>query len=158
MGYTTDFSGRFELNKKLDDKTFEFLKKFAETRRMKRKLPSEYGIDGEFYVDGGGFGGQDRDDNIVDYNQPPRTQPGLWCQWVPSEDGMGIEWDGGEKFYEYVNWIKYIIKNFLAPKGYTLNGEVHWEGEDSDDFGVIKIKNNVVRIGRGVKDYDFGVA
>ena len=29
------------------------------------------------------------------------TYPGIWCQWVPTDDGKGIEWDGGEKFYNY---------------------------------------------------------
>jgi hypothetical protein len=145
MGYTTDFSGSFKLNKKLDKETHEFLTKFSETRRMKRRLPAKYGVEGEFFVDGTGMFGQDRDDTIIDYNRPPATQPGLWCQWIPSEDGTAIEWNGGEKFYEYIPWIKYIIANFLAPKGYVLNGEVQWQGEDSDDQGIIEIVNNVVK-------------
>jgi hypothetical protein len=32
--------------------------------------------------------------------------PGFWCQWVPSADGCGIEWDGGEKFYAYDKWLQ----------------------------------------------------
>lgn len=155
MGYTTDFNGVFQLNKKLDDATHEFLKKFADTRRMKRDLGPEYGVEGEFYVDGGGFAGQDREDNVINSNSPPSTQPGLWCQWVPTEDGMGIEWDGGEKFYHYVDWIKYIISNFLQPKGYELNGEVYFQGEDSADFGIIRIENNVVKMGTGSRAITF---
>lgn len=146
MGYTTDFFGRFELNKKLDAETHTFLRKLSETRRMKRNLGPEYGVEGEFYVDGGGFCGQDHEDNIVDYNWPPSTQPGLWCQWVPSEDGLGIEWNGVEKFYEYVPWLKYLIRNFLEPKGYVLNGEVRYEGEDPSDRGTIRIVNNRVAV------------
>jgi hypothetical protein len=57
---------------------------------------------------------------------------------------MGIEWDGGEKFYDYVEWLEYIINNFLAPKGYVLNGECPYQGEDSDDVGKIVVKDNVV--------------
>lgn len=154
MGYTTDFSGRFQLNKTLDETTKIFLKKFAETRRMKRTLPPEYGVDGEFYVGGGGSFGQDHEASIVDYNTPPRTQPGLWCQWIPTEDGNYIEWDGGEKFYDYVEWLEYLIKNFLAPKGYVLNGEVQWQGEDTDDVGRIVVKDNVVRTQRAKFVYD----
>lgn len=146
MGYTTDFLGRFELNKKLDEETFTFLKKFSETRRMKRSLPEEFGVDGEFFVDGGGFLGTDREPSVVEYNHPPSTQPGLWCQWIPSNDGLKIKWDGGEKFYEYVPWIKYIIKNFLAPKGYVLNGSVEYEGEGRNDCGTIVITNNKVEV------------
>lgn len=144
MGYTTEFRNRFNLDKKLSDEDFKFLTKFNETRRMKRNLPAEYGIDGEFYVDGGGSFGQAQEENIVDYNEPPSTQPGLWCQWVPTEDRMGIEWDGGEKFYHYTEWIKYLIEKILSPRGYTLKGIVKWQGEDMDDRGQIEIVDNKV--------------
>lgn len=144
MGYTTDFRGRFKLNKTLDAKTATYLRKFSETRRMKRKLDAKYGVEGEFYVDGGGCFGQDREPSITDYNSPPKTQPGLWCQWVPSDDGEGVEWNGAEKFYEYVAWLEYLIKNFLAPKGYVLNGKVQYRGEDFEDIGTIVVKSNVV--------------
>lgn len=144
MGYTTEFRGKFNLNKKLDEQTHKFLTKLASTRRMRRDLPAEYGAEGEFYVDGGGFHGQDREENILDYNRPPYTQPSLWCQWTPTIDGMAIEWDGGEKFYEYVPWIRYIIEKVLAPRGYVLTGDVEWRGEDWDDMGVISISNNKV--------------
>lgn len=144
MGYTTDFEGRFELNKKLTPTLKTFLTKFNQSRRMARKLPKKYGIEGEFFVDGKGSFGQDNDASVIDNNRPPKTQPGLWCQWTPSEDGKGIEWDGGEKFYEYIPWLEYIIKNFLAPKGYVLNGTVKWQGEEMGDRGKIMVKDNVV--------------
>jgi hypothetical protein len=149
MGYTTDFDGNFTLNRPLDDETYEFLKKFAHTRRMKRRVDSKYGIDGEFYVDGTGDFGQDDDGTVVDHNKPPRTQPSLWCQWIPTEDKLHIEWDGGEKFYSYIEWLKYIITNFLEPKGYSLNGKVHWYGEDREDNGIIVVKDNKVSTKEG---------
>lgn len=149
MGYTTDFTGNFKLNKKLDLETHEFLTKLAETRRMKRKLGPEFGIEGEFFVDGKGLAGQDRDDSIVEYNYPPSTQPGLWCQWVPTEDGLTIEHDGGEKFYNYVEWIEYIIDKILKPRGYSLTGQVTWVGEDRSDLGRILIVDNVVKTDQG---------
>ena len=148
MGYTTDFSGKFTLNKKLDDVTLTFLKDLAGTRRMARNVDAKYGVEGEFYV---------KDDELHllhDCNTPPSTQPSLWCQWIPTEDGLGIEWDGGEKFYEYVEWLKYIIDKILAPKGYVLNGRVHFQGEDSSDFGYIVAKDNVVTIDNGHQTYD----
>jgi hypothetical protein len=58
---------------------------------------------------------------------------------------MHIEWDTGEKFYDYVEWLEYIIYNFLAPKGYVLNGNVEWYGEDRADVGTIVVKSNIVR-------------
>jgi hypothetical protein len=144
MGYQTDFRGRFELNKALDQETNDFLVKFSKTRRMARNLPKEYGVEGEFYVDGGGDYGQAPEDNVINHNRPPRTQPELWCQWVPTEDGKGIEWDGGEKFYGYVEWIQYLIAKVLAPKGYVLNGAVDWRGEEWEDTGTIFITDNKV--------------
>ena len=81
---------------------------------------------------------------ITNRNGTPEGQPSLWCQWVPSEDGSAIEWDGGEKFYNYVEWLKYLIEHFLKPWGYVLNGEVRWDGESRDDMGIIICKDNVV--------------
>lgn len=148
MGYTTEFEGRFTLNKPLDAETADFLRKFSETRRMARKLDPKYGVEGEFYVDGGGEYGQAHEPNILNYNSPPRTQPGLWCQWAPTEDNLGIEWNGAEKFYHYVEWLKYLIANFIAPKGYVLGGEVKFQGEEMHDAGIIKCSENTVKVTR----------
>jgi len=146
MGYTTEFRGEFKFNKPLDAETKDFLEKLASTRRMKRNLPPEYGVEGEFFVEGKGYAGQDRDDSILDYNRPPSTQPGLWCQWTPTLDGKGLEWDGGEKFYHYIDWIEYIIKKILEPRGYSLTGDVEWRGEDWSDTGTISIRENNVTV------------
>lgn len=148
MGYDTNFTGRFTLNRALDDETYVYLKKFNKTRRMARKVKG-HGVEGEFYVDGT----YDRKDpDIIDYNRPPSTQPGLWCHWMPSDDRMGIEWDTGEKFYFYIKWIIYIIKNFLKPKGYVLNGDVAFSGTSPDDRGTIRIIDNIVFV---VKKYEY---
>jgi hypothetical protein len=144
MGYTTDFSGRFELNKQLSPKMAQYLTLFNETRRMKRNTDEVFGVDGEFFVFGGGNFGQDHEANVVDYNKSPSTQPGLWCQWKPTSDLMGIEWDEGEKFYYYTEWLVYLINKILAPNGYVLNGSVEWDGEDRGDYGTITVIDNRV--------------
>ena len=133
-----------------------------------------YGNDGEFFVGAGGFAGQDRDDSIIDYNTPPGQmgygenrnfsetyvsngekiaagvcQPGLWCQWNVLQDNQTIEWDGSEKFYYYVEWIKYYIENFFKRWGYKLSGDVRWQGEEMSDLGKIHIVDNVVKIYEG---------
>jgi hypothetical protein len=146
MGYTTDFSGRFQLDKPLAPKMLNFLKLFSETRRMKRNVDEAFGIDGEFFVFGTGSYGQDQDDNIIDFNQQPSTQPSLWCQWVPTDDCTGIEWDGNEKFYSYNEWLFYLINKVLTPNGYTLNGVVKWQGEELGDVGKIVVIDNVITI------------
>jgi hypothetical protein len=72
--------------------------------------------------------------------------PGFWCQWRPNEDGTAIEWDGGEKFYNYIEWLEYLIKQFFEPWGIKLNGDVRWYGEDRDDIGLIEVRDSVVKI------------
>ncbi|HTG59201.1 MAG TPA: hypothetical protein VMG63_07310 [Terriglobia bacterium] len=47
-----------------------------------------------------------------------------YCQWMPSDDGKLLVWDGGEKFYEYVEWLQYLIDNFFVSWGYVINGSV----------------------------------
>ena len=153
MGYTTDFAGQFDLDRKLDPETHALLKGLATTRRMGRKgLDPKYGVEGEFYFDpkDGDFG-QAHDPSVIDYNAPPKTQPGLWLQWAPTEDGLHLEWDGGEKFYNYVEWLQYLLEKILVPRGYVLNGEVEWQGENSDDFGMIVVENNRIVVRQGEK-------
>lgn len=145
MGYTTEFTGAFKFDSPLNAEEITYLQKFNDTRRMARNLDSKYGVEGEFFVDGDVYFGQNRDDSIIDYNRPPRTQPGLWCQWRPTDDGQYLEWDGGEKFYRYIDWLQYIIDNFVEPHGKKLNGIVEWEGEETSDKGVIVVENNVVK-------------
>lgn len=154
MGYTTRFDGRFKLDKPLDDETYNFLIKFNETRRMKRNVDPKYGIDGEFYVDGTGFHGQDVDATVVDYNKPPSTQPGLWCHWRPSDDKKYIEWDEGEKFYSFIEWIEYLVKYIFAPRNYILSGTVVWYGEEPSDYGKIRILSNRVFVHDGVQVFE----
>lgn len=158
MGYTTDFEGNFDLNKQLSAEHSQYLRQFSETRRMARdakkaeKMPDPVrlavglpiGPEGAYFVGGTGCAGQDRDASIIEYNNEPYGQPGLWCQWVPTRDDRGIEWNGTEKFYNYVEWLQYLITHFLGPWGYVVNGRVSWRGEDHSDVGVLVVKNNVV--------------
>ena len=67
------------------------------------------GDEAAYFVGGKGDFGQDHDNSIVDYNEPPTGQPGLWCQWIIEDNE--IIWDGGEKFYNYIEWIEYLIEN-----------------------------------------------
>lgn len=159
MGYTTEFSGSFKISPSIKEEHVNYINRFSSVRHMKRdvsklknikdevrvavKLP--IGREGEFFT-----GEPDPNylyptNSIIDHNRPPVTQPGLWCQWVISKD-LELTWDGGEKFYNYVEWLQYLIKNFFAPWGYKLNGFVHWRGEEMYDIGTIEIKDNVIQI------------
>lgn len=150
MGYTTELDGRLKLNKKLKPKIHDFLKMLEDTRRMKRNLGDEYGIDGEFYPSKKYMD----ETSVVDTNIPPSTQPSLNLGWVPSEDGMYIEWNGVEKFYYYKEWLVYLISKILEPNGYILNGIIKCYGEDSNDRSIIVVKNNVVKISSGLVVYE----
>lgn len=174
MGYSTDFNGRFEFDRPPSEEHVAYLRKFAETRRMRRNaaftaqrpdpirkavgLP--VGVDGGYFVGGGGFAGQERSSDVTEYNGSPQGQPGLWCKWAVSEDGKAIEWDGAEKFYYYADWLDYIIGHFIEPWGYKLTGEVHWQGEDRDDNGTLLVIENKLTVLDGNQSslYDLAIA
>lgn len=159
MGYATNFTGQFDLDKPLTAEHKAYLDAFNETRRMKRdpsiaeSLPDPkrlavglpVGDQGAYFV---GTQEQDhgqvRDASVAEYNTPPAGQPGLWCQWRPNEGGSAIEWDEGEKFYDYTAWLEYLIDRFLSRWGYVLNGQVSWDSEDNGDAGIIHVKDNEV--------------
>ena len=227
MGYSTDFSGSFQLSRPATVEEKIYLDKLADTRRMQRdveklmkiykgkgglpyfkpeltkeqkKLVKQlekdgfnvslkgvdnrtaeeiYGFKGEYFVGADGFRGQDSDDSVIDYNAASGEvawdeykgdwdkreealaklnadkikQPGLWLQWVLNDSGTELEWNGGEKFYNYIEWLKYLIVHFFEPWGIKLNGEVEWSGEDRTDVGKIVVKDNVIEIYEGVKEY-----
>lgn len=150
MGYTTEFSGQIDITPPLSEEEIAYLKKFNRTRRMNSTK-------GPYYVDRGGDFGQSHDADVIAYNDPPEGQPGLWCQWTPTDDGMAIEWDGGEKFYDSPEWMQYLIDHFIghAPiagpqlpflKTHTLNGRIEAEGEEAGDRWLLIVENNVVKV------------
>lgn len=160
MSYNVEFKGQWELNNKLQDHHRLYLIKFSEIRHIKRDvsklelMPDELrlsvnlpiGTDGEFFVGGSGDFGQEYDSSILHYNKSPITQPGLWNGWMPNSEGTHIVWDEIENFYNYIEWIKYIINNFLIPWNYILNGKMQWQGDAKKDKGIICIENNVINI------------
>lgn len=157
MGYTTEFTGKITFEKTIPAEVVEYVNAFSHTRRMKRNnslikrifpdwakftFNGSLGIDGEYFVrkdDIENFG-QDRDATIVDYDTPPSTQPGLWCHWIIKDNCL--MWNGAEKFYDYIEWLQYLLDNFLSP--YIANGEISWQGEDAEDNGIISVSNNVI--------------
>lgn len=158
MGYSTYFTGSFSLSRPLTLAEHNYLTAFNQTRRMKRDVKMLHGIpddkreavklplgpDGAYFVGYEAANGQNHSPDILEYNNPPVGQPSLWCGWVPSEDGMSIEHDGGEKFYGYIEWIEYIVEHFLTPWGITVNGTVEWHGEDPKDLGRIIVNGSQV--------------
>jgi hypothetical protein len=70
--------------------------------------------------------------------------PKYWCGWY-IEDKDYLTCEVG-KNYNSEEWLFYIVNKVLKPKGYTLNGEIHWDGDDSEDKGRIDIKDNEIEI------------
>lgn len=160
-GYTTDFEGSIAIEPPLNKHEIEYLTQFANTRRMER-------TNGPYFVKGeGAFGQGAGPDTIVDHNGSGQ-QPGLWCQWEPSSDGTDLHWDGGEKFYNSAEWMKFLIEHFLQPDAFVkhglfenvkidprlahftfdhvLNGTIDAQGEDSDDKWRLIVEDNVVKV------------
>lgn len=116
MGYTTEFQGEFKLNRGLTHQEWLDMRKLAEYNR------AEYVI----------------------YTDTPETIPDSYNQWEPNESGTAIVWNGGEKFYDYVHWLRWIVKHYLRPHGLVIDGEVEWSGEEFDDRGVIVAIDNKI--------------
>ena len=79
----------------------------------------------------------DKMDNLPSYRSS-------CCQWVLTLSLDGIRWDGGENFYDYEGWLDYIVENVLTPRGYTLTGQVQWQGEETKDQGILSVINGNV--------------
>lgn len=113
----TTFFGRFTLDKPLTPEHKEMLEEFYDT---------EHGDES------GRSGGEGK-------------PPSIYCQWVPAEDGTGLEWDGVEKFYYYTEWLEYLVAHFFKPWGYVLNGSVEWVSAIYEpSAGTIVVHNNEI--------------
>lgn len=169
MGYTTEFVGTFAFDRQPSKELRNYINMFSETRHVKRDVSKlkdlfpdwkdrcwrgQFGEEGEFFLQLDAemyFYGTPKTDlkaymennGILDDNNPPAMQPGIWCQWFINANGE-LAWDGGEKFYNYVEWLEYLIRNFFEPEGLTLSGKCMYIGERGDDWGYICVDNNVV--------------
>lgn len=157
MGYTTEFYGALTITPPIDDQVKHFINQLNQTRRMKRDAEQleklgfcdDYGVDGEFFVQENaihalGFNDM-TDPTIVNINQPPATQPGLWMQWCINDEGE-LVWDEGEKFYESVAWLQYLIDRIFEPAGYKLNGRIECQGENHFDHWFIHVTDNCIAV------------
>jgi len=63
------------------------------------------------------------------------------CDWQLSGGRLSVE---GESRGEQDEWLRLLIVGFFQPNGYTLSGEVSWEGDQSGDTGVIHVDDNRV--------------
>lgn len=154
MGYNTEFYGSFCFDKPLTKEQILFIYNYSRTRHFIRPdvTPSKVMLDAGINDVGSGacYYALDDVDNkyhnewtkYKNHYNDPGLCPGLWCQWIVSDSGLRLEWDGMEKFYNYLEWLNFLIENFFSKWNYNLTGFIKYQGEDDDDFGFIRIKNN----------------
>lgn len=73
-----------------------------------------------------------------------KTGIDAYFQWVPADTFEHIVWDGEEKFYKYVEQLKWLCGDWLDQRGITANGTLYWSGEETDDTGTITVSANLV--------------
>jgi len=108
MGFTTDFIGHIDIDPGLNEAELAYLDAFRKSRRFDRP-GGPYEVPGNPYID------ERLTSSSVAYNRPAFGQPQLWCQWQPCWGGCCLAFDGNEKFYEPVRWLRYLIDHFLRP-------------------------------------------
>lgn len=79
-----------------------------------------------------------------DSRNAPAPNPGGYLQWVPSASLDTIGWDGNEKFYNYVEWLRWVCA-WLKDAGIAANGSIVWFSEEVCDTGTITVIENFVR-------------
>ena len=155
MGYDTDFYGRIAIVPPLNQAERDYLRRFVPIHPEDREC-GPYALNGRR-----GEGHSDP----PNHNASVGSQPDSWCQWISSEDGSSLEWDGEEKFYEAERWMAYLIEHFLRPGAraqlvtdpqlaafsfdHVLNGEIGAIGEDPDDRLLLRVTANEVFVLEG---------
>lgn len=158
MGYDTAFKGCLFFNKPLSKNLADAINRYCSIRHcVYRDKGEQYGPDGKWW-DGDELDvdwrkaifeyDETERKKQEDYNQLADGLPSFYCQWKVSDDRREIVWDGGEKFYGYIQWLEIIIDHFLRPNLYVLNGEMEWQGEDASDTGIFCVCENKVYVKR----------
>jgi hypothetical protein len=146
MGYSTEFTGHVTVTPPLNPAEITYLRKFADSRRMNRP-EGPYDTTDYYY-------GQLTQEQL---NRPPAGQPGLWCNWAPTDDGATIQWNQAEKFYYSTEWMQYLVDHFLKPGGHAhgepgfdeftfdhvVNGTIDAQGDDPDDTWQLIVIDNL---------------
>ena len=172
MSYATRFYGGFALDRPLtrdqhrllqifldsahvqfDPAKIDYHKpKIAEYVDLLYKLDVGLGKDLTYFV-----AGRNPDPDIVKLWLPPKDVPGMWCEWKIGSSRRTVVWNGEEYFYDYVDWLGFLIQRFFKRWGYTLSGFVEWEGEDMSDKGWIEVQDNMMVVNQWwtTRTYDF---
>lgn len=109
MGYTTSFEGGMALSRPLTVPELRELEALAEYEEDEYKKYSDT-----------------KPDN--GYNQ-----------WTPNKDGTAMVWNDGEKFYDYAEWLQWLIDYYFKPRNIELRGRINYQGEEIGDVGYLEV-------------------
>ena len=154
MGYNTTFKGSMEFDPPLSWEETEYLNGFSKTRRVAMPGDPAGLLPRPQQRTPVGTGGACLIDSDVSGSMGEAAgAPGCWCQWVASEDGKRLEWDGGEKFYNYIEWLSYLNCAFFSENAWAkrahpealsflrphrLQGRIEAYGEEWDDVWALE--------------------
>lgn len=157
MSYVVHLIGKIHLDRPLAPEHLAYLTAFCEIRHMKRDVEKMSGMpdplreavglplgpEGAFYVGDGKYEYGTGDPSVLDYNREPDLFPGLNSDWGLTDNGSALVcWTDTPRNYEH--WLRYLIREFFRPWGYTLQGLLRIEGEDSSDFGFLVVDGKQV--------------
>ncbi len=114
MGYTTDFLGHIDIEPALNEHEQAYLAAFGHARHFDRP-------GGPYVVPGNPFADDREGVDVDSYNRSGEGKPQLHCGWIVSPDGCCLSFDGTEKFYEPVRWLRYLIEHFLVPGAHAAS-------------------------------------
>lgn len=146
MGYSTEFTGHVTVTPPLNPTEAAYLHAFSECRRQTTPEGPYTTTDYSWPIPAG----------VVD--SPPEGQPSRWCDWAPTGDAAGMEWNGTEKFDESVAWMQYLIDHFLKPGAaaqglpgfeeftfdHVVDGTIDAQGDMQDDVWKLVVTANTV--------------
>lgn len=87
---------------------------------------------------------------FITYNMPEPAFPALYCNFFYETQTNTLKWcnkqniDASPKTIKA--WLDWFIRNVFMPLGISLKGTLTYQGEDSEDNGVITVKNNNITI------------
>lgn len=82
---------------------------------------------------------------IADGGKDSKAVTGIdaYFQWVPADTLEHIVWDGEEKFYKYVEQLRWLC-DWLHEREISANGTLYWQGEETGDSGALIVAENIV--------------
>lgn len=136
MGYTTTFDGVFHFNKVPTIELIDTINNFSRTRHNYEEFPSIWcqWVIGKQYAEAGEY-------NVNCVLTPEHSMKTPY-ECISGELVLG--WNGYEKFYKAEKWLEYLINVFFKPNGYSITGNVHYQGEKKNNVGELTVIDNII--------------